>query len=154
LLNALVSDYWAPAHHAVEHEDAERPDRTFAQDEFGPLGIRPTAGSCWAERGRPARLPAMFRRTHGITYFHGCYSVRTIRTARPDGAPICVILDNLSARTNWRPGRPAARTRPRPQREGNPLGRQTPARSGMSKADRLARSLDTGGGCSQRVRRK
>ncbi|WP_455907539.1 hypothetical protein [Streptomyces mirabilis] len=24
----------------------QRPDRTFAFDEFGPLGIRPTADSC------------------------------------------------------------------------------------------------------------
>lgn len=57
--------------------------------------------------------------THGVTYFHGCYSVgddtlwgvnrrhkgtapslaalQSIRAARPDGAPIYVILDNLSA---------------------------------------------------------
>lgn len=95
------------------------PDRTFAFDEFGPLGIRPTGGSCWAERGRPDRLPATYHRTHGVTYFHGCYSVgddtlwgvnrrrkgtgrslaalKTIRATRPDGAPIYVILDNLSA---------------------------------------------------------
>ena len=39
------------------------PDRVFAFDEFGPLGIRPTAGSCWAEQGRPDRLPATFHRT-------------------------------------------------------------------------------------------
>ena len=51
------------------------PDRTFAFDEFGPLGIRPTAGSGWAERGRPNRLPATYHRTHGVRYFHGCYSV-------------------------------------------------------------------------------
>ncbi|KPI20294.1 hypothetical protein OK006_9520 [Actinobacteria bacterium OK006] len=59
-----------------------------------------------------------YRRTHGVTYFHGCYSVgddrlwgvnrrrkgtantlaalKSIRAARPDGAPIYVILDNLS----------------------------------------------------------
>ncbi|MEU2502879.1 IS630 family transposase [Streptomyces sp. NRRL S-1314] len=108
----------------IEYAINERPDRTFTFDEFGPLGIRPTVGSCWAEQGRPDRLPATFRRTHGITYFHGCYSVgddqmwginrrrkgidhtwaalRTIRAARPDGAPIYVILDNLSAHTNWR----------------------------------------------------
>ncbi|GAA2463072.1 hypothetical protein GCM10010405_54330 [Streptomyces macrosporus] len=47
-------------------------DRTFAFDEFGPLGIRPTGGSCWAEQGRPDRLPATYHRTHGVTYFHGC----------------------------------------------------------------------------------
>lgn len=56
-----------------------------------------------------------------MTYFHGCYSVgddglwgvnrrrkgtantlaalKSIRAARPDGAPICIILDNLSAHT-------------------------------------------------------
>nr|WP_017582161.1 hypothetical protein [Nocardiopsis valliformis] len=88
----------------------ERPDHTFAFDEFGPLGIRPTADFCRAEQGRPDRLPATYRRTHGITYFHGCYSVgdarvwginrrrkgidhawaalRTIRAARPEGTPI------------------------------------------------------------------
>ncbi|GAA3210579.1 hypothetical protein GCM10020216_014570 [Nonomuraea helvata] len=59
-----------------------------------------------------------------MRYFHGCYSVgddllwgvnhrrkgidhtwaalRSIRAARPDGAPIYVILDNLSAHRNWR----------------------------------------------------
>jgi hypothetical protein len=44
------------------------PDRVFAFDEFGPLGIRPTGGSCWAEQGKPNRLPATYHRTHGITY--------------------------------------------------------------------------------------
>ncbi|GGS24110.1 hypothetical protein GCM10010269_73570 [Streptomyces humidus] len=95
------------------------PDRVFAFDEFGPLGIRPTAGSGWAGQGRPDRLPATCHRTPGVRYFHGCYSVgddtlwgvdrrrkgaadtsaalKSIRGARPDGAPIYVILDNLSA---------------------------------------------------------
>ncbi|TDD77899.1 IS630 family transposase [Actinomadura darangshiensis] len=96
------------------------PDRVFAFDEFGPLGIRPTAGSGWAEQGHPDRLPATYHRTHGVRYFHGCYSLgddtlwgvnrrkkgatntlaalKSIRAARSDGAPIYVILDNLSAR--------------------------------------------------------
>ncbi|ALC20022.1 transposase [Streptomyces pristinaespiralis] len=95
------------------------PDRVFAFDEFGPLGIRPTGGAGWAPAGHPERHPATYHRTHGIRYFHGCYSVgddalwgvnrrkkgatntlaalRSIRAARPDGAPIYVILDNLSA---------------------------------------------------------
>ncbi|WP_307038067.1 IS630 family transposase [Streptomyces canus] len=95
------------------------PDRVFAFDEFGPLGIRPTAGSGWAGQGHPDRLPATYHRTHGVRYFHGCYSVgddrlwgvnhrkkgavntlaalKSIRAARPDGAPIYLILDNLSA---------------------------------------------------------
>ncbi len=95
------------------------PDRVFAFDEFGPLGIRPTAGSGWARQKHPDRLPATYDRTHGVRYFHGCYSVgddrlwgvnsrrkgaantlaalKAIRAARPDGAPIYVIMDNLSA---------------------------------------------------------
>ena len=95
------------------------PDRVFAFDEFGPLGIRPTAGSGWAARKRPDRLPATYHRTHGIRYFHGCYdlaqdrlwgitrlhkggkytlaALKSIRAARPDDKPIYVILDNLSA---------------------------------------------------------
>ncbi|RCG16109.1 IS630 family transposase [Sphaerisporangium album] len=108
----------------IEYALTQRPERTFALDEFGPLGIRPTAGSGWAVQGWPDRLPATYHRTHGITYFHGCYSVgddllwginrrrkgightwaalKSIRAARPDGAPIYVILDNLSAHKNWR----------------------------------------------------
>jgi transposase len=103
----------------IEEALEKFPDRTFAFDEFGPLGIRPTGGSCWAKKGKPDRVAATYHRTHGVTYFHGCYSVgddtlwginrrnkgaanslaalKTIRAARPDGAPIYVILDNLSA---------------------------------------------------------
>ena len=95
------------------------PDRCFAFDQFGPLSIRPCHGTCWAPRTRPARLPATYHRTHGIRYFHGCYSLgddqlwgvvrerkgadhtlaayKSIRAARPDGAPIYLICDNLSA---------------------------------------------------------
>jgi transposase len=95
------------------------PDRCFAFDQFGPLSIRPCHGSTWAPESKPTRLPATYHRTHGIRYFHGCYSIgddqlwgvvrrrkgadhtlaalRSIRAARPDGAPIYVILDNLSA---------------------------------------------------------
>lgn len=94
-------------------------DRCFAFDQFGPLSIRPCLGANWSERSRPDRVPATYRRTHGVRYFHGCYSLgddtlwgvtrrgksgantlaalKSIRAARPDGAPIYVILDNLSA---------------------------------------------------------
>ena len=103
----------------IEYVTTHFPDRTFAFDEFGPLGIRPTSGSGWAPASHPDRLPATYHRTHGVTYFHGCYSVgddtlwginhrrkggantltalKSIRAARPDGAPVYVILDNLSA---------------------------------------------------------
>jgi hypothetical protein len=94
-------------------------NRCFAFDQFGPLSIRPCHGSSWARESKPVRLPATYHRTHGIRYFHGCYSLgddqlwgvnrhrkggdhslaalKTIRAARPDGAPIYVIMDNLSA---------------------------------------------------------
>ncbi len=102
----------------IEHVIEHFPDRTFAFDEFGPLGIRPTSGSCWAEQSRPDRVPATYHRTHGVSYFHGCYSIGDVSVGhqpppqrheqhphgpevdpgrRPDGAPIYVILDNLSA---------------------------------------------------------
>jgi transposase len=103
----------------IEHVTSRFADRCFAFDQFGPLSIRPCHGTAWAPRGRPDRLPATYTRTHGVRYFHGCYSLgddtlwgitrrrksgastlaalKSIRAARPDGAPIYVILDNLSA---------------------------------------------------------
>ena len=105
----------------IEQVTGSFPDRVFAFDQFGPLSIRPHHGSTWAGARRPDRLPATYRRSHGIRYFHGCYSLgddqlwgvvrqrkggdhtlaalKSIRAARPDGAPIYVILDNLSANT-------------------------------------------------------
>ncbi|MET7770932.1 IS630 family transposase [Nocardia sp. NPDC005366] len=103
----------------IEQVTTDYPDRCFAFDQFGPLSIRPTHGSAWAPKSKPHRLPATYRRTHGVRYFHGCYSLgedqlwgvtrrckggdhsltalNSIRSARPDSAPIYVILDNLSA---------------------------------------------------------
>ncbi|MEU5858887.1 hypothetical protein ABZ799_26510 [Nocardiopsis dassonvillei] len=100
-----------------EYADNECPHRTFAFDELGPLSTRPTTGSCWHKQDSPGP-PATYRRTHDITYFHGCYSAgdnrlwgtnrcrkgtihtwaaqRSIRPARPNGPPIYVTLDNLS----------------------------------------------------------
>ncbi|GIH14251.1 IS630 family transposase [Rugosimonospora africana] len=103
----------------IEQVMTEVPDRVFAFDEFGPLTIRPHGGAGWAPAGHPDRLPANYHKLHGVRQFHGCYSVgddslwgvvrrrksatntlaalKSIRAARPDGAPIYVILDNLSA---------------------------------------------------------
>ncbi len=103
----------------IEHVTSAFPDRCFAFDQFGPLSIRPAHGTAWAPQGKPRRLPATYHRTHGIRYFHGCYcmsgdqlwgitrrrkggdhtlaALKSIRGARPDGAPIYVIMDNLSA---------------------------------------------------------
>jgi Integrase core domain. len=76
-------------------------------------------GGLGASRRRIEDNRFTYTRTHGIRYFHGCYSfgddqlwgvtqrrkggdhtlaaLRSIRAARPDGAPIYVIMDNLSA---------------------------------------------------------
>ncbi len=103
----------------IEEVTSSYPDRCFAFDQFGSLSIRPQHGSAWAREAHPVRLPATYRRTHGIRYFHGCYSLgddrlwgvtrrrkggdhtlsalRSIRAARPDGQPLYVVLDNLSA---------------------------------------------------------
>jgi len=103
----------------IEYVTSNFPDRCFAFDQFGPLSIRPAHGSSWAPRKRPARLPATYHRTHGVRYFHGCYSLaddqlwgvnrerkgsdhtlaalQSIRAARPGGYRLFAILDNLSA---------------------------------------------------------
>ena len=103
----------------IEHVTSNYPDRCFAFDQFGPLSIRPCHGTCWAHRKRPVRLRATYHRTHGIRYFHGCYSLgddqlwgvvrehkgadhtlaalKSIRAARPGGYRLFVICDNLSA---------------------------------------------------------
>jgi len=103
----------------IEHVITHFPGRCFAFDQFGPLSIRPCHGSCWARQGKPARLRATYHRTHGIRYFHGCYSLaddqlwgvmrrrkggdhtlaalKSIRAARPGGYRLFVICDNLSA---------------------------------------------------------
>ncbi len=84
-------------------------------------------------RRRPA--PGRNRERKGID--HAWAALRTIRAARPDGAPIYVILDNLSAHLNWRilvmdDGHRVRRLpghgidRPAPQKSRTP----TPARPG------------------------
>src|SRR3954462_3710982 len=40
----------------IEEVLEQFPDRVFAFDEFGPLGIRPTGGSCWASPKSPYRV--------------------------------------------------------------------------------------------------
>ncbi len=59
----------------IEQVTSPFPDRCFAFDQFGPLSIRPHHGTGWARSRKPDRLPATYQRTHGIRYFHGCYSL-------------------------------------------------------------------------------
>jgi len=95
------------------------PDRCFAFDEFGPLQIRPTAGSGWSLKGRPHQQRANYNKLHGVRQFHGCYSLgddtiwgtvrqqksaantlaalKSVRARRNDDDTIYVILDDLSA---------------------------------------------------------
>ena len=141
--------------HALEHQ----PDRTFAFDEFGPLAIRPIGGSCWAPAGKPQRQPANYHRLHGVRQFHGCYSVgddelwgvvrhrksgvnvlkalKTIRARRPDGDPIFVILDNLSAHKGrpireWPSATRSSCVSRRPTAPGRTRSRLTSGRSASS----------------------
>jgi transposase len=103
----------------IEYVTSQFLGRCFAFDQFGPLSVRPVHGVSWARRGKPARLPATYHRTHGIRYFHGCYSLagdqlwgitrrrkggdhtlaalKSIRARCQEGYRIYVILDNLSA---------------------------------------------------------
>jgi hypothetical protein len=71
--------------------DHALPGRCFAFDQFGPLPVRPAHGASWAQRKRPARLPATYHRTHGIRYFHGCYCLAMTScgaSCEPARAPI------------------------------------------------------------------
>jgi len=103
----------------IEYVTSHFPGRCFASGQFGPLSIRPCHGSSWARQSKPARLPATYHRTHGIRYFHGCYSLgddqlwgvtrrrkggdhtlaalKSIRARCQEGYRIYVVLDNLSA---------------------------------------------------------
>ncbi|WP_455644416.1 helix-turn-helix domain-containing protein [Micromonospora carbonacea] len=59
----------------IEYVTSHFPQRVFAFDEFGPLVIRPQAGTAWVPAGHPHRLPANYHKLHGVRQFHGCYSV-------------------------------------------------------------------------------
>jgi transposase len=87
-------------------------------DEHGPVTPTPKHGRHWAPSKRPRRLPANYRKPHGVAFFFGCYDVgadqlfgrwfrrkgadhvmttlRMIR-ARYPGERIWVVQDNLSS---------------------------------------------------------
>ena len=102
----------------IEHVLGNERDRTFSFDEFGPLAIKPEGGQAWAPRKRPVRLRANYHKPHGTRQLFSWYSIgdnrlhgrievrkggaptlralKAIRSLRPDGKPIYVILDNLN----------------------------------------------------------
>lgn len=71
-------------------------ERAYAFDEFGPLGIRPTAekrkDSIWTPRQAAGQTT---HRTAGVTCFHGCYCIgedtlwvsTTVTRAEPKASP-------------------------------------------------------------------
>lgn len=87
-------------------------------DEFGPVEVRPYAGSAWARKKKPVRHRATYTRTHGVRYYFAAYDVhedklwmhrkarkrtsealefiQAIRRRYSDGRRIYLVLDNLS----------------------------------------------------------
>lgn len=49
--------------------------RVICIDEFGPLEIRPQFGQNWRPHKKPNRLPATYRRPHGVRYMFSAYDV-------------------------------------------------------------------------------
>lgn len=127
------------------------PDRIFAFDEFGPLGIRPTGGTSWAQQGRPDRVPATYHRTHGVTYFHGCYSIGDdtlwgVNRRRKGAANSLAALKSVRAA---RPGRrPDLRDPGQPLRtqghEDPPVGAEEQGRAVLHTDQRLLGQPDRG----------
>jgi transposase len=137
----------------IEHVTSTFPDRCFAFDQFGPLSIRPAHGSSWARQketcpaaidlsphARDQVFPRLLLRgrrpTVGVTRRrkggdHTLATLKSIRAARPDGAPIYVIMDNLPANKTppSAPGRASTRSacvsRP-PARRGPTRSRRSP----------------------------
>jgi len=95
------------------------PDVVVCFDELGPVRPIPTAGWGWAPAGMPKRLPANYKKPHGVRFFFGCYDVgtdqlfglwfpakgaanvvktfRLIRRRYPGQVRIHIVMDNLSS---------------------------------------------------------
>ncbi|HET9061572.1 MAG TPA: transposase [Acidimicrobiales bacterium] len=83
------------------------------------MAVHPVGGCCWAEKKKPQRNRANYKKPCGVRQFHGCYdyagdtlfgvvrerksvgnslaAIKACRQRRADGKTIYVILDNLSA---------------------------------------------------------
>jgi hypothetical protein len=115
----------------IEAVTTSYPDRCFAFDQFGPLSIRPQHGAAWARQTKPVRLPATYRRTHGIRYFHGCYSLGDDRLWGRHPPPQGRRPQPGGAQVD--PGR-ATRRRPALCDLGQPVGQQDPGHPQMGAA--------------------
>ncbi len=95
------------------------PGPVICFDELGPVRPIPMAGWGWAPVGVPKRLPANYKKPHGVRFFFGCYDVgadqlfglwfpakgaanvlktfRLIRRRYPPEVGIHIVMDNLSA---------------------------------------------------------
>jgi len=107
------------------------PDAVVCFDELGPVRPIPTAGWGWAPEALPQRLPANYRKPHGVRFFFGAYDVgkdqlfgrwfshkgsaptlsllKWVRRRYPPEVRIHLIMDNLSAHwtgevTSWAEG--------------------------------------------------
>jgi hypothetical protein len=49
------------------------PDAVVCFDELGPVRPIPTAGWGWAPEAMPHRLPANYRKPHGVRFFFGAW---------------------------------------------------------------------------------
>ncbi|ATY84097.1 IS630 family transposase [Kyrpidia spormannii] len=50
--------------------------RVICVDEFGPLSIQPFSGCGWYPKSRPDRLPATYRRTHGVRHLFAALDLK------------------------------------------------------------------------------
>ncbi|MBE1560293.1 transposase [Nonomuraea africana] len=119
----------------IEEVTTRFPTRCFAFDQFGPLSIRPQPGSSWAEQSKPERRPATYTRTHGVRYFHGCYSLGDdqlwgVVRERKGGANTLAALKTIrqAARTAHRSTSSATTCRPTRHRPSAPGLRRTRSR--------------------------
>jgi transposase len=110
----------------IEHVLEHFPDRTLAFDEFGPLGIRPTGGACWAEQGRPDQclLGGPDRGAFRAPAAVHPRRLRAPRPHRPDPGSACLPALAQRPRTSpRRPGRRARGARPRSRRGASAVDR-------------------------------
>ncbi|HEX9124090.1 MAG TPA: hypothetical protein VF984_12185 [Actinomycetota bacterium] len=95
------------------------PDAVVCFDELGPVRPIPMPGWGWAHDHLPQRLPANYRKPHGVRFFFGAYDVgkdqlfgrwfehkgsvptlsvlKWVRHRYPPEIRIHLVLDNLSA---------------------------------------------------------